>query len=203
MPTVKNMPRDALALADTNNCAVVAVHALAEGEYSRVHRAFEQAGRKWGEGSTTDCIKGALRALGLEGDYVRRWIGSQFTVAALLAEISSDERLLVFTRSHVMAVSEGRVVDTCHRTRSKVLEVWRVRLASEPKSERPLLKNQQSLSWLASNVVELLDLQPMLIHEIAAALGVTERRARAAIDKARRDHRGRVVSLGGGRFGLG
>ena len=138
--------REASNLAgEHNDCAVVAIAAVANCSYEEAHGELEDLGRRKGKGTSNIAIDTALDNLGCKVThhdpytFIQQYPGR----AKLLKNVtthhpdrynefwSDGKRYLFFTKQHVGAVIDGVNIDW---TRGRAKHVWRILEVQPPVS---------------------------------------------------------------------
>ena len=115
-------------LGEHNDCSVRAVTLACSVPYETARAALRVAGRQPRQGALDHHIKKAVRALGhTTGKYIRpkQANGSKYTPKTI-TKAYPQGRYLVYTRDHVFALVNGKVLDWTEGRRHHIIAVQEV-----------------------------------------------------------------------------
>lgn len=121
----KSLREESACLKENRDCTVVAVAVVCGVSYEEAHKAMKEAGRKEGHGATITQTQRAVRSLGFETasashySFISRYPAAHRILKSVTShhperfnKVWADgNKYLMFTRSHVLAVENGRVHD--------------------------------------------------------------------------------------------
>ena len=118
---------------EKNDCAVKAVAVVANASYQEAHEALRLAGRKPRRGTPLPVIFAALRSLGVYHEFktVADHRGKDMgrcPISRVRSRLPRKGRFLVLTRSHILAVVDGVVLDWTEGRRHQARYAWEVSL---------------------------------------------------------------------------
>lgn len=116
------------SMNETNDCGVRATALTCGVPYERAYEALAKAGRRFRAGVVIPQVSKAVKSLGCTLGRRERPVqasGSLYT-AKTISKAYPRGRFLVYTRNHVFALVNGKVLDWARGTRARVLSVQEV-----------------------------------------------------------------------------
>lgn len=124
-----SLQKESNRFGERNDCTVKAYAVVANVSYEEARKEMAKEGRVFRKGLKSDFyaynnrMLRRLRANGFEVEFVGC---KSKTVRTLGRNIKSKDSFLIFTKGHVLAAKEGKIIDwtegRCHR----ILTVWKV-----------------------------------------------------------------------------
>ena len=115
-------------VGETNDCAVKAVAIVCDKPYRMVQDKLSSLGRRSRQGTQTVAIEKAIKGYGfkitrVEGESPYRFGGTPTT---LTNRLPSKGMYFAYTRSHIIAVKNGKIEDWTEGRRHRILQVYKV-----------------------------------------------------------------------------
>lgn len=117
-------------ITETNDCTVIAFAITAGVSYGEAHETLRRLGRRRGRGfNIRSVMSKAYAEFGCEAVQVSAMNYSGRTTKTL--KLPREDKYLVFTYAHVLAVQFGLVKDWSHNRNKRIKSVWRIRKVSQ------------------------------------------------------------------------
>lgn len=106
---------------ETNDCSVKCLAIVTGKSYAQCHEALRLQGRKKGRGANGRQIEKALNALGFK-TVNTEWTGKTF----ISFKCDPEKVVMLFSKSHVVAVTNSVIRDWSNGTRRKPIGAWEI-----------------------------------------------------------------------------
>ena len=117
-------------IKEDNDCTVIALAITAGVSYGKAHETLRRLGRRRGRGvNFRRVMQKAYAEFGCEAVQVSAMNYTGRTTKTL--KLPREDKYLVFTYAHVLAVQFGLVKDWSHNRNKRIKSVWRIRKVSQ------------------------------------------------------------------------